>query len=1152
MAATYRLVVSTVNHYSSVVIDRRFEQAIHYCTGTCHTVTHGVDCIVVHHSVCADLLHIPLSHFKDVDLNSVFLPHGNGLSSAEGDYAHQALTGISRGKRISTFQNTSNVKDIAGEAISFASGKIKEFSLEKLKNSNHAVYKKGRKVKSDSFNRRSVDFDLLCGHYNSDGTSPSFGLLRSSSVEEKSLSHRNSLDTNLTSMILQNFSEQDLVTQILEKHKIDNFSSGTDIKMCLDILLKCSEDLKKCTDIIKQCIKKKSGSSVNEGSGNDTISNSETVYMNVMTRLASYLRKLPFEFMQSGNNEAIDLTELVSDMPTLQLTPFSPIYGTDQPPKYEDVVQLSSPDSKQFQTIDFQDEVHDSEQTGTVKTIPNNSTNALYHLEVNDPRTLKGVQHQSPSKTMNTLENISSDDLMETLYIEEEPDGKKALLDKGQKTENGPSQELLKITEHRAEFADHDTHLKRCSSSVQNEIGKIFEKPVVHLPEEKSKSEVPKVNIGDQSYLMNPSSQEEIDKLLMDLESFSQRMETSLREPLAKGKSPCSLNSCSHLTGQNLADLEPKPKVSSPAEKVSPSCLTRIIETNGHKIEEEDRALLLRILESIEDFAQELVECKSGKGSLSQEKEMMQILQDTLTASSQASVPVSRSSAGDRAKDATSVVLIQQTPEVVKIQNKPEKKPATPLPPPATLPSSPQPDSPVPHVNNVVNVPLSVNIPRFYFPQGLPDTCSNHEQTLSRIETAFMDLEDQKADIYEMGKITKVCGCPLYWKAPMFRAAGGEKTGFVTAQAFIPMWRKLLNNHHDDASKFIWLLAKPSCTSLEQEDFIPLLQDVVDTHPGLTFLKDAPEFHSRYITTVIQRIFYTVNRSWSGKITSTEIRKSNFLQTLALLEEEEDINQITDYFSYEHFYVIYCKFWELDSDHDLYISQTDLSQYNDQASSNRIIERIFSGAVTRGQTVQKEGRMSYADFVWFLISEEDKRNPTSIEYWFRCMDLDGDGILSMYELEYFYEEQCERMEAMGIEPLPFHDLLCQMLDLVKPARDGRITLRDLKRCRMAHIFYDTFFNLEKYLDHEQRDPFAVQKDVENDGPEPSDWDRFAAEEYETLVTEESAQAQLQAGSFEDYEADEPASPSEFGNKGNKTVTSSLPEKCGKLQSVDEE
>lgn len=66
-----------------------------------------------------------------------------------------------------------------------------------------------------------------------------------------------------------------------------------------------------------------------------------------------------------------------------------------------------------------------------------------------------------------------------------------------------------------------------------------------------------------------------------------------------------------------------------------------------------------------------------------------------------------------------------------------------------------------------------------------------------------------------------------------------------------------------------------------------------------------------------------------------ELRRSNFLQTLALLEEEDDINQITDYFSYEHFYVIYCKFWELDTDHDLYIDPKDLSRYNDHGESSK-------------------------------------------------------------------------------------------------------------------------------------------------------------------------------------------------------------------------
>ena len=59
------------------------------------------------------------------------------------------------------------------------------------------------------------------------------------------------------------------------------------------------------------------------------------------------------------------------------------------------------------------------------------------------------------------------------------------------------------------------------------------------------------------------------------------------------------------------------------------------------------------------------------------------------------------------------------------------------------------------------------------------------------------------------------------------------------------------------------------------------------------------------------------------------------------------------------------------------------------ALSTRMIERIFSGAVTRGNVKnssgahQGDGKMSYTEFVWFLLSEEDKNHPTAIEYWFR-------------------------------------------------------------------------------------------------------------------------------------------------------------------------
>jgi len=152
-----------------------------------------------------------------------------------------------------------------------------------------------------------------------------------------------------------------------------------------------------------------------------------------------------------------------------------------------------------------------------------------------------------------------------------------------------------------------------------------------------------------------------------------------------------------------------------------------------------------------------------------------------------------------------------------------------------------------------------------------------------------------------------------------------------------------------------------------------------------------------------------VNRSWSGRISLKELRRSNVLNVIKRLEEETDINNITEYFSYEHFYVIYCKFWEIDKDHDLLIEKSDLAAHSDHgilfpncmklgsdlgnltnffgniftALSSRIIERIFSGTVIRGWDVNTsekcpEGKMTYSDFVWFLLSEEDKKSPTAI------------------------------------------------------------------------------------------------------------------------------------------------------------------------------
>ncbi|KAM4042883.1 serine/threonine-protein phosphatase 2A regulatory subunit B'' subunit alpha isoform 1-T2 [Anomaloglossus baeobatrachus] len=1133
MAAPYKVIVSKITCYNSVVLDNKFQNVVHYCLGSCQAHRLGVQCLVAHHTVCSDLLkdsEVAPDHGEGVG-NKIAV--GESVVSGE-DYPHVNL----KAKKTATIQNTSSLKDITGEAINLASGKTKEFSFEKLKNASnqHVNLRKGRKVRPESFGRKSADYDFIYGQFSNNENCPPFGLLQSQGSEEKTImSHGTSLEQNinLASLYLQGLSEENLINQILKKHKLDSSGSGEDIKMCLDILLKCSEDLKKCTNIIKQCIKNRSvggsGSGMGDGKGSDHFPNPEIIYMNVMARLSSYLKKLPFELEQGshGRTEPNDLAELVKSLNSLQQHPFSPLYGHEQPPKYEDVVQtppslkaISSSTNENHEPASQHTSVGD---TSTVKSVPDvapplpaktwqrnkqNQTNAIKNHSTTSQQT-------NPPTHANGREKFPRNST-EKLFIEEDSDSQMAPHQK-----KSPTTRLPLTCEGKRRSAENLCREPSTSPHVAKETPSTSSPDLPNTANAQTPTAPINVNTVVPMRMGKSSDHEEIDKLLLDLERFSQKIESTLKNPPISSPAPSKLPT--GLPGlKEDFKAQPAPNVLGNESSMS---------NTG-----EDDNLLLRILGSIEDFAQELVDWRSGKGTLSKQKEVMQILQETLVPQS----PLSSPSYQSQVRDANSTLSLQQTPEVIKIQNKQEKKPGTPPPVPVVAPVIPRPASPPPANKVTVAPSLSINIPRFYFPKGLPNPCTNNDDSISKIEAAFSSMEDEKADIYEMGKIAKVCGCPLYWKAALFNAAGGERTGVVSVHSFIAMWRKLLQNCHDDNSKFMNLLAKPGCSYLEQEDFIPLLQDMVDTHPGLTFLKEAPEFHSRYITTVIQRIFYTVNRSWSGRITSTELRRSNFLQTLALLEEEDDINQVTDYFSYEHFYVIYCKFWELDTDHDLYIDQKDLARYNDHASSNRIIERIFSGAVTRGNAVQREGRMSYAEFVWFLISEEDKKNPTSIEYWFRCMDVDGDGVLSMYELEYFYEEQCEKMETMGIEPLPFQDLLCQLLDLVKPEVEGRITLKDLKHCKMSHIFYDTCFNLEKYLDHEQRDPFAVQKDVDNETPEPSDWDRYAAEEYEILVAEETATEHLQEGSFEDdYDGDEIISAPEINNKMDKLVISDL-------------
>jgi len=381
-------------------------------------------------------------------------------------------------------------------------------------------------------------------------------------------------------------------------------------------------------------------------------------------------------------------------------------------------------------------------------------------------------------------------------------------------------------------------------------------------------------------------------------------------------------------------------------------------------------------------------------------------------------------------------------------------------------------------------------------------------------------------------RITKeLCNLPTFFHKPLYERIlrlwenylqqGGsgnvDKSPVVTYGIFHHFWETEMAPY-DMNERFFRLLKQPDKEYITRDDFFPYIKELLSDHPGLEFLSNHAEFQDKYAVTVITRIFYSVNLCHSGRITSRQIRKSNLLSVFQQVDEEEDINKVTKYFSYEHFYVLYCRFWELDHDRDYKITREDLLKYGEHSLSHMIVDRIFDAAPRpfegndnatsmdeNGNVVRKSTRdyLTYEDFIFFMLSEEDKANEFSVRYWFTCVDVDGDDKLNNMEMRSFYAVQLHRMQCMGHEVVPFEDMLCQMMDMIKPANTEHLVVEDFLQPHCSQVsgaLFDALFNVNKYVMFEQRDPFLERQKREDEFD--TDWDRFACIDYNRLAMEE--------------------------------------------------
>ena len=297
-------------------------------------------------------------------------------------------------------------------------------------------------------------------------------------------------------------------------------------------------------------------------------------------------------------------------------------------------------------------------------------------------------------------------------------------------------------------------------------------------------------------------------------------------------------------------------------------------------------------------------------------------------------------------------------------------------------------------------------IPTFYEKLLPPPPLSEEQVESTRV--LFSHLPDGKITPANHSALLCEVEVHPYLATSLYYACFGPQQSGSCAQflSFLQKNSRQLLNVSEEVRTF-HILAGCNRDFLVPGDFELLVDTFMIVHPQMSHFRECRHLHQDFAASVTASLFFKA-RAWRHKRMS--LQQFLLLNLTAVLKDISanifDVN-LLDFFSYDQFYVFYHKFVHLDDDQDLHLNRSELLEYEDVHGGfvcPRLVDRIFLLNI-----INTEGLMSFWDFVIFLLAHIDICSPSGLEFWFPVLDADDNGVLSLGDLEEFYNENCYYM-----------------------------------------------------------------------------------------------------------------------------------------------
>ena len=323
---------------------------------------------------------------------------------------------------------------------------------------------------------------------------------------------------------------------------------------------------------------------------------------------------------------------------------------------------------------------------------------------------------------------------------------------------------------------------------------------------------------------------------------------------------------------------------------------------------------------------------------------------------------------------------------------------------------------------------------------------------------------EQMIGYEEYKKVSKLAGekCRPFFTAMVFaKLQQGDPHGRVSVMAFFNYVMRKVWLHQTRIGLSLYDVTGQG--HLREQDLENYIAELIHTLPQLDGLEKS--FHNFYTCTAVRKFFFFLDPLRTGKIRIQDILASSFLDELLELRDQDlakDVQE-SNWFSAPSALRVYGVYLNLDQDHNGMLSRSELLKYGTGTLTPAFIDRVFQECLTY------EGEMDYKTYLDFVLALENRKEPQSLQYYFRILDVRQQGHLDAFTLNFFFRDIIKEMEKHNQEPVKFEDVKDEIFDMVRPEDPLRITLKDLISCGNGDTVVSILVDLNGFWTYENRE-----------------------------------------------------------------------------------